>query len=258
MAVSSIFTLDLVAAGFSDAELLIPLTFLVIVTTVVVCGVGAAPLVPHLGVTSLDPQGLLIVGADPWVRSLAKVLESEQVTVSLVDSIWVHVSAARRLGLTAHHGNVLSERVMEEIEFDGIGHLLGLTFNDEVNALAAFHFAEVFGSCTVYQLVPNRSGPDGKDRALPTNLRGRLLFDKEATHDRITSLFEAGASFEKVAVSEDTDIECLEARRVESTTALCLLNESGKLEVVAADNAIGFKAGQRTISLTTGTNHAND
>jgi NhaP-type Na+/H+ or K+/H+ antiporter len=248
-AVSSIFALDLVTAGLADAERLIPVTFLVIVTTVVVYGTGASPLARRLRLASPDPQGLLIVGADPWIQSLAKMLQSEGVIVSLIDSNWAHVSAARRLGLVAHHGNVLSERVMEEMELDGIGNLLGLTSNDEVNALAALHFAEVFGNSRVYQLAPGQSGSNGKDRTLPTNLRGRLLFDPGTTHSRITARVEAGASVEKITVAEDSDIEGLKGRHGRDVIPLFTLQESGKLTVVTVDDVIRTRAGQSVICL---------
>lgn len=53
--VASVFALDLRGAGRSDAERLITLTFLVIVSTVVVYGLTAAPLARWLGVVAPSP-----------------------------------------------------------------------------------------------------------------------------------------------------------------------------------------------------------
>ncbi|UCG86557.1 MAG: sodium:proton antiporter, partial [Gemmatimonadota bacterium] len=150
-AVSSIFALELVQSGHQSAEQLIPITFLVIVGTVLVYGVAAAPVARWLRVASPDPQGLLIVGADPWIRSVAELLQREGVEVLLVDSNWAHVAAARQSGLRAQYGNVLDEQAMDALDLDGIGGLLAVTSNDEVNALAALHFGEVFGRARVYQ-----------------------------------------------------------------------------------------------------------
>lgn len=48
-------------------------------------------------------------------------------------------------GLRTSYGNVLSEQARDALELSGIGRLLALTPNQEVNTLAAMHFVEFFG-----------------------------------------------------------------------------------------------------------------
>ena len=84
-AVSSLFALELTehAAGSLDeatlqaAEQLVPITFVVIVGTVLVYGLTAAPLARWLQLADPHPQGILFAGADPVVRDIAKTLQDE-------------------------------------------------------------------------------------------------------------------------------------------------------------------------------------
>jgi NhaP-type Na+/H+ or K+/H+ antiporter len=248
-AVSSIFALDLAHEGFSDAERLIPVTFLVIVGTVVTYGLAAPPVARHLKVASPNPQGLLLVGADPWVRALARLLQSQGLSVVLVDSNWTHVAEARQAGLQAHYGNVLSEHVMEELELDGIGRLLALTSNDEVNALAALHFSEVFGNAGVYQIAPPARRSRDRDRTLPGHLTGRFLFDTAATHEAITRRVQAGAVFKKTPITEEFDFEDFRAQHGDSALPLFTLKNSKELTVLVVGDTVSLKAGQALISL---------
>lgn len=59
-AMSSIFAIRLLDAGYGQAQQLVPLTFLVIVGTVALYGLTATPLAHRLGVGQQNPQGVLI------------------------------------------------------------------------------------------------------------------------------------------------------------------------------------------------------
>jgi len=72
--------------------------------------------------------------------------------VLLVDNNWSNISAARMAGLPTYYGNILSQYAPNKIELDGIGRLLALTSNDEVNSLATLRLDDIFGSGEVYQL----------------------------------------------------------------------------------------------------------
>ncbi len=165
-AVASVFSLEFAhiahqqgngsaAAALAEQALqLAPLTFLVIVGTVSVYGLGAAPLARWLGLADPNPQGVLFAGADYWIREIASALHQEGITVALLDTNYSNVAAARMAGLNAHCISVLSEYVHEELDLAGIGRLLALTPNDEVNSLASIEFAHHFGRKNVFQLAP--------------------------------------------------------------------------------------------------------
>ncbi|MCK5710978.1 MAG: cation:proton antiporter, partial [Deltaproteobacteria bacterium] len=102
-AVASVFALRLAEAGYEQAERIVDITFLVITGTVAVYGLTAFPLAKRLGLAKPNPQGVLMVGAHSWARSIAKILHENGFQVSLVDSNWANVSSARQEGLKAYY-----------------------------------------------------------------------------------------------------------------------------------------------------------
>jgi NhaP-type Na+/H+ or K+/H+ antiporter len=136
-----------------DAQRFELLVFLVIIGTVTVYGLTLAPLARRLGLSGENPQGILFVGASRPVREIAKAIMAEKFAVLLVDTNHENNRAARMAGLPVTFASIGSEYIQEEIDLGGIGRLLALTPNDEVNTLAAMAFAERFGSGEVYQLA---------------------------------------------------------------------------------------------------------
>ena len=61
-------------------------------------------------------------------------------------------------GLTTHCASILSEYVTEEIDLSGVGRLLAVTPNDEVNSLAVQEWSHLFGRAGVYQIAPWDTG----------------------------------------------------------------------------------------------------
>lgn len=191
-AVSSLFAFELVTRKqFPEARIVAPLTFLVIVGTVVLQGSTAKWLANRLGVREADPQGFLIMGANPFSIALGTTLKEAGFLTRLVDSNWDNSSAARMHGLDVYYGNILSEYTEDTLDLGGIGRLLALTRNDEANALACKHFEEEFGSSNVYQLSPNAQS-DAQN--LSRLQLGRLLATQEATHDALMERMDAGAN----------------------------------------------------------------
>ncbi len=248
-AVASIFALELGRAGFPGAERLIPATFLVIVGTVIVYGLSAVPVARKLGVASPNPQGLLMVGAAEWVRSLAQLLTAQGFRVLLVDSNWAHVTAARNAGLSAHYGNILAAQAMDELELEGLGRLLAMTPNDEVNALATLHFAEVFGRSSVFQLISRDRTADGSGPTIPSHLRGRFLYAPDATHQAIAARVAAGAVFKRTTLSEEFGFDDFQSRHGNTALLMFVSKGPGDLEVIAAESTRSPKAGHTLISL---------
>jgi NhaP-type Na+/H+ or K+/H+ antiporter len=248
-AVASIFTLELTRIGYPDAERLISITFLVVVGTVAVYGLTAAPVARRLGVASPNPQGLLIVGADAWVRSLAQLISDCGFTVVLVDSNWTHVAAARRSGIRASYGNILAEQTMHELELDGIGRLLAMTSNDEVNSLAALHFGEVFGRSRVFQLPVAVDTAGNREQAMPRHLRGRSMFGTGATHREISERFSSGAVFKRTTLTEEFGYDEYRVKHGETAVLMFLMKTSRTIDVVAAADKPSPKPGHTLISL---------
>ncbi len=205
-----------------QVEALVPVVFLVIVGTVAVYGLTIAPVARWLGLAQPDPQGVLIVGAHAWARRLAEALDALGFQVLLVDSNPQNVHQARQEGLLAERANILSESVIDELDLAGLGRLLALTPNDEINALAALHFSEIFESAEVYQIATRQEGPRtpgaaqgigrGQQRGpLPRHLRGRSLFGNGVTFAVMAERLAEGDEVRSFELTEAHPFEEVEA-----------------------------------------------
>ncbi|MEE8204867.1 MAG: sodium:proton antiporter, partial [Dehalococcoidales bacterium] len=150
-AVASIFGLRLVEAGYAQGELLVSLTFIVIIGTVAIYGLSAPWLARRLKVAQPDPQGVLIVGGHSWARAVASALKEKEYKVLVVDSNWANIAATRMAGVSTFYASILSQYAREGIDLGGIGRLLALTSDDEFNSLASLEFANILGRRQVYQ-----------------------------------------------------------------------------------------------------------
>ena len=134
-AVSSIFAFKLSQAGVEDTQYIIPVIFGVIMGTVTIYGFTSPFLARFLKLAQANPQGILIAGAHSFSIELAKFLQSISIPVILVDTNIHHVLKARIEGLRAYRGNILSEKILEEIDLIETSKLMAMTSNDEANSL---------------------------------------------------------------------------------------------------------------------------
>lgn len=246
-AISSIFALRLEESGFIQADLMVPVTFLVIAGTAAIYGLTASPLATWLGLANPNPQGVLIIGADKLARTVGKAIGNEGVPVLLIDSNRSYIIDAKNDGLRTHYANFLSERVLDEIDLDGIGRLLALTPNEEVNSLSALHFIDVFGRSEVYQVSIENNGEE-KEK-LPKHLRGRTLFGEDITYSKVWKLIESGAVIEKTPLKDKSDFENIQYPQGNSGIPLFLIDGGNILTMFAADNPPTPKSGQVLVSL---------
>ncbi|BAN03964.1 cation:proton antiporter [Ilumatobacter coccineus] len=172
-AVSAIFALRLEEEGVADSEKIVPIVFLVIIGTIVVYGFLAGPAARLLGLAEAQADGVLIAGSHSIGRGLALELKERDVKTLLIDTDPYNVTRAIAGGLTARRMSVLAEEATHDLDLRGIGRMLALTSNDEVNALATGRFARAFGRREVFQLAPGkrRSGQS----AVPDEYLGRII-----------------------------------------------------------------------------------
>lgn len=242
-AISSVFAIELINLGYPGAEQLVPVTFLVIIGTVGIYGALAGPLGRRLDIAEPNPQGVVIVGAHRWARALGAALKQLDLKVVLVDANRQNLQQAWDMGLTTEHGNTLDEGILDKLDLDGIGHILAVTPNDEVNALTALHFQELFDRSAIFQVAP---GGDLQARAeeVPQDLRGRLLFGPDLTFSRIHSLFHAGWEFNVHEVKGDAPPPW---EATEEAFPLFLRRSDGELQPFAGDLVPNPTGGDRAV-----------
>jgi len=246
-AVSAIFAFRLSSEGYSEASLMIPYIFVVIIGTVTVYGLMAAPLARKLGVAKPVPRGLLILGAQNWVRKMALELKELGFRVIVTDTNWYNIREARMSGLETYYGNILAEYALNEINLDGIGHFLAMTPNDEVNSLATLRFSEILGRSEVYQLTSETAGKKGE---ISGELNGRILFKKQLNELRIKTLFSEGAELRATNLTEEFDYNTLLSGDDQFIIPAFLITQAGDIRIFATDNPPEPQPGQRIVSLT--------
>ena len=202
-AVASLFAYQL-RPVFPDAiDGMVPVVFAIIVGTVAIYGLTAAPLAQWLDLADPDPEGLLFVGADDWVRRVALHVQELGFTVALIDNNPEHVQKARDEGLTARQANALSESVLDEVDLSGIGRLLITIPNDEVASLTALHFSDVFDTTDIYQLAAQPDSRHGREGVMPKHLRGRPLFGEGTSYQSLSAHVERGDAVKVLKLADD-------------------------------------------------------
>ena len=159
--------------------------------------------------SSEERSGTLIVGGGPVARLLGRTLAEHGAEVRLVDSSAEHVAAAERDGLRAVQGSALDERVLSEARAAYARHLVALTANPEVNALAARLAREAFA-------VPELGLLDRGDadrEVLDAHLGATVLFGGPLRLD-LWNLRVADGAVQptELTVTEPTTLEDLRAR----------------------------------------------
>lgn len=253
-AVVSVFALRIMADAepgtqlAQDASVLVPATFMLIVGTVSVYGLGAAPLARRLGLAEANPQGILFGGATAWIRDVAEILQSNGYAVVLVDTNYQNVSAAKMKGLTAHCKSILSDYVHEEIDLAGVGRFLALTKNDAVNAMAAIDFSHLFGSQNVYRLLPSDADKGHRSKVGEVS-KGRELFQEEWGEERFQLAYYQGSRPKLTRISEEFTFDDFECKYGDQVLVLFVVDENGLLHINTADYELEPKPGQSVIAM---------
>lgn len=149
---SSLFALRLQERGVADAKFIETFTYSVIVATILAQGSTAGWLAKRLKLQRPAPTGWLIVGASVLAREAAAfIARVARVPVALIDLNPRLVREARAAGLRAVHADARDVApLQEEPDFQGLGNLLTLTDNEDLNSLLCHRWSEVFGTRHVF------------------------------------------------------------------------------------------------------------
>jgi len=233
-AVSAAFAFKLEALGDPQALYLVPLTFVVIIGTVVLQGATAGWLARALHAAEPEPRGFLVVGANRLARAIAKVLNQTGFRTVLADATWENVRQARQEGLDTYYGNPVSEHAERQLNLAGIGRLLGLSPQSELNTLAIIKFRRELGTDEVYALCT----ADAQD--LPENLRtaapdpAHLLFGPDATYARLTRKLSEGWQVVAETLAEGETLKDWLAARSEGTSPMFAIDPRARIQVFTA------------------------
>ncbi|MDX1455303.1 MAG: sodium:proton antiporter [Gammaproteobacteria bacterium] len=246
-AVAGVFAPRMMAAGYSDAYLLVPVIFLLIFATVLLHSITLGPMGRWLGLASRRRNRVVLVGASPWTTELARQLQSLNVGVLLTDTSWHRLRDARLNGVPVYFGEILSDSAEESLELNDVGTLLAATSNDAYNALVCTKFGAELGRGQVYQL-PMYDSEDDDPRSLARTNRGRVAFGEKAVYEELWSHLAAGWKFHKTGLTESYDWEEYLQECAEETIHLAEVSADGDVSLNAANRSIEPRPGSTVIS----------
>jgi NhaP-type Na+/H+ or K+/H+ antiporter len=246
-AISALFAPRLAELGFAQAHLLVPLTFSVIIGTVVLQSATARALARLLGVAEPEAKGVFIVGANAVARAIAKALHDAGLRVLLADGYWESVSATRELGLRAYYGNPVSGLADRQLDLVGFGSLLALSPQHEMNALAVLRYRPEFGRGAVHRLASaqeKEAGAKIRTRAAPEP----VLFGEPVTYADLASALGRGGKIRATAISEDLGWEAF-LEQHSGAIPLFAIDERDRLEFFRCGVKLVPKSGWKVYAL---------
>lgn len=246
VAISGLFALRLGDLGIEGGQLLIGLSFAVVVVTVIAHGFTINLAAKWLGVKGTSRPGLLIVGSTPWTIALAKEMQALKTPVMIVDPSWQRLGAARREGLPYYHGEILNEATEHNLDLAPFQVLVAATENEAYNALVCNEFAHEIGRDSVYQLGENSQGEDR--HALPESIRGRSLFTNGYGVDQVNERRQQGWVFKKTKLSDAFNFADAQEKLPDSATMLLIVRSTGVLRFFTHASTPEPRAGDTIIT----------
>jgi NhaP-type Na+/H+ or K+/H+ antiporter len=250
-AISAIFADKLVAAGYQEASLLVPLTFFMIIGTVLLQSSTSRILARWLGVAEPPPKGFLIVGANAFSRAVAQELIKHDFRCVLADSNWEHIRQARMAGLETYYGNTVSDHADIHLDLSGIGGLLAMSRQRYVNAMAAVHFRTDFGADRVFSLVSASDKYKADKHRVAENYQGNLLFGQDVTYSELVNKVAKGREIKSTRITEEFDWEKFQSMYKENRLPLFVIEPNGRVKPFVADQSIEPSLGSIIIALET-------
>ncbi|MFF9909163.1 cation:proton antiporter [Streptomyces sp. NPDC013457] len=189
-ATASTFSAGLVERGVSGAAKILPVTFLVIVGTVLLYALTAAPVARRLGVVKTTGTRVLLVGGEPWVVELGKALRSAGLDMLM----WAGVDEQRKrikaAGLGLAKGDLLATAINPGARLEGVTAVFLATDDDDFNALASIVMQDNVDG-PVYRVGPP---PDSHGVVAPYT-GGDILFGRPLVRHVLAERYARGARF---------------------------------------------------------------
>lgn len=250
-AISALFAIKLETLGYQEAAQLVPLTFFMIIGTVLLQSVTARPIAKLLKVAEPDPKGFLIVGINRVTLTIAEELMNQHFRVLLTDQDWSSVTEAKMKGLYAYWGNPVSEHAERHLNLTGIGHLLAMSPHVELNALATQYFRLEFGPKCIFS-IPNHQ-PENETADEKTSFRygGRSLFDDTISYEDLEQRFIKGATIKTTPLTEEFSYDDYLEQQGETRLMLFAIDPHQNIHVFTSQPEFQPKPNWKIMGLTT-------
>ncbi|EHQ9266925.1 sodium:proton antiporter [Vibrio parahaemolyticus] len=230
--ISSLFAIKLTEYGVDGASLLVPMTFMVIIGTVVLQSATARPMAIALGVAEPAPRGFLLIGANRVAREIGQALARYDRRVLMTDSNWEYISQVRMMGLDYYYGNPISSHADDNLNMIGIGQVVALTPDQHFNIMACMQFVDEFGEDKVHCLQKVKTNGNGSEKhSVAQEYHGKLLMGGNVSYTQLASLLSLGAEIKHTKLSENfTYQDYLEHHKTNLVIPLFNVEDKGKIQ----------------------------
>jgi len=242
-AVSALFALRLENSGYAEAALLVPLTFLIIIGTVITQSATAKYIAKLLKVHEPPPTGILIIGAGNVARAIGKELQTQGFKVMLTDSTWENTSLARMEGLETYYGNPISEHADRHLNLLGLGKMLALSGRGSLDTLACLRFKSEFGVKNVYELKTTREKHISAKHLVSTRHRGYELFGEDIDYGNLAYRLRKGAELKSTQLSDEFTFEQYQEKYGERAVPLFAVDNKHRLHIFVTNGNMKPESG---------------
>lgn len=234
---------------YLQADLLVPLTFMVIIGTVILQSITARFIACRLGVAEPEAKGILLVGANVFGRQLAVALRECGFDVLVADTSWGHIRAARMAGLQTYFGNIVSEHADQHLELIGIGHMLAVSEYQEINQLACQRYRTEFGRQAIYTIRTDNNAAGGNLSHFTMPLAGRTLFSENINIQTLHAMLNEGAKIHKTLLTEQYSFQHFSQDHQQNTVTLFAIAPNGTIKFFSIDSQFTPKPNWTIVSL---------
>ena len=251
--ISSLFAIKLVELGVPGAKMLVPLTFMVIIGTVVLQSASARPLALKLGVAEPAPKGFLIIGANDVARTLAQAINKYDCRVVVTDSNWDYIRQARMMGREHYYGNPISSHADNYLNLIGIGHVVAVTSDKHFNAMACMQLMQDFGEQRVFCLHDKVNADPNDKHNVAQEYHGLPFLGGDVSYKKLASLINQGAEIKHTKLSDEfTYANYLQEHKDRYVLPLFLVNSKGRVKMCYDLAAFDPQTGDTVVALMTG------
>jgi NhaP-type Na+/H+ or K+/H+ antiporter len=205
---ASAFGLSLADQGVPGAQMIIPITFMVIVGTVFVSALGSPFLASRLGISGEQPPSLLLIGGPAWALAMGGAMREVGAEVRVWTEDEDETKAAEEVDLVAFGGPLDPHFGVAQSVIDELSAVALVSEDDTLNQLLSAEFAASYEPDQVYRLrSPVDAAPIVSSAATP-------LFDDLSDSVEIERRVSTGEKMKIFLPGEPLPAEALEIASV--------------------------------------------
>jgi NhaP-type Na+/H+ or K+/H+ antiporter len=227
--VAAVISSEMMKDGIEGSEFILPIIFLIILTTVITHGLFLRPLTKLLGLTEESNKGVVFIGTMPWVIDLAEKLKKLGVPVLITSASWYKLAPARKRGIPIYYGQLLDAVETDSFDISNYSSLVAMSANDSFNLLACEKVGKYLGPKNVFHL-PHNPNFIHDQYQIDKNLYCVFSSSRELLFENLMRFYHNGWGFKETRLTEKYSFK--QYLEDNSNSILCM--------VIKKDNGIIF------------------